>query len=283
MRITYFILFLFLTFSNTFSIVFLDPVVNEVLSHLKKDSTNNYAFLKGFSDHRIDNNNTFFSLGFVSSSINPRLEDKDHYSTTVPFINLSYKNFYSFGGINNGYNIYRGEKLILNIASQYRFSGHSKSDFDSYLKEVPEVHDPIMIGLSASYPIGTFLITSNILHNTRGDNDENTAAIGVLSEVPLTNFILLGYLSYELMSNSYTNNYFGIPNSNYTTPKIKAYDIKGIGSAFRFTGVLVYSFNKNIDIFTYFYSERFSQNIKNSPLINDNDLNMIGIGTTYTF
>lgn len=283
MRITYFILFLFLVFSNTFSIVFLDPMVNEVLSHIKKDSINNYAFLKGLSDHKIDNNETFFSLGFVSSSIHPRLEDKDHYSTTVPFINLRYKNFYSFGGINNGYNFYRGENLILNIASQYRFSGHSKNDFNSYLKEVPEVDDPIMIGLSATYPIGRFLITSNILHNTRGNSNENTATIGVLSELPFTNFILLGYLSYELMTNSYTNNYFGIPSSNYTSPRIKAYDIKGVGSALRFTGVLVYSFNKNTDIFTYYYSENFSQNIKNSPLINNNNLNMIGIGITYTF
>ena len=266
---------------KSFTISFLDPTINRILVYVDKDSTNNYAFLKGLSDHQEKKTENFFSIGMVGSSITSRLEDKSNYSTVVPLINAKYKNFYTYGGIYNGYNFYEGKKLEMNFTAEYRFAGHKGDSFDSHFRDLPSVDDPVMLGIGGSYQIAYAFLTGSINHNIRGNSNENTASIGLLSGIPFKKFILLGYLNYELMSNSYSNQYFGIPSSSDS--HTESYEIDGIGRAIRFTTVLAYSFSQNIDIFTYYYSEFFSDNIKKSPLVKKNNSSMIGLGATYTF
>ena len=138
-----------------------------------------------------------------------------------------------------------------------------------------------MLGLGGSYQVGYVFLTGGINHNLNGSSDENTMSVGVLSGIPFRKFLLLGYLSYELMSNSYTNRYFGI--SSPKSSSIKSYGIDGFGSAIRFTTVLAYSLSQDVDLFSYYYAEFFSDNINKSPLVKGDSSSMIGLGATYTF
>ena len=282
MKKFYFILFLLLFSINTFSVTFLDPVVNRVLVYIDKDSANNYAFIKGMSEHDEKKVDKFISLGIVGSSIEPRFKDKKDYYTVVPMINGKYKNFYTFGGIYNGYNFYEGKNLDLNFTAEYSFLGRVEDDFDSYFKELDELDSPIMLGISGSYKLNYAFLTGGINHNIRGNRNENTASIGVLSGIPFKKFILLGFVNYKLMSNSFTDKYFGIPDKPYNDP-ITPYEVNGIGQALQFTGALAYSFSRHIDLFAYYYFETFSDNIKNSTLTTGKSSHMFGIGGTYTF
>jgi outer membrane scaffolding protein for murein synthesis (MipA/OmpV family) len=268
---------------NSFGMTFLDPAINRVLVHIDKDGANNYAFIKGISDQNNKKADKFISLGIVGSSLNTRLDDKSDYTNIVPLINAKYNRFYTFGGVYNGFNFYEGDKLSLNITAEYRFSGHTEDEFDSYLKELDDVDNPIMLGVGGSYRLGYVFLTGGFNHNIRGTSDENTASIGLLSGIPFKKFIILGYLSYEIMSNSYANKHYGLPQGNYSSPEIRPYTIDGVGHAFRFTTVVAYSLTRHVDLFTYYFGEVFSNNVKNSTLLNQNHSHMVGIGATYTF
>ncbi|WP_028855079.1 MipA/OmpV family protein [Psychrilyobacter atlanticus] len=266
---------------RSFSISFLDPAVNRVMVYIDKDGANNYAFIRGMSEEKDKKREKFISLGFAASAIEPRLEDKSSYSTVVPLINAKYNNFYTFGGIYNGYTFYEGDKLNLNFTAEYRFAGHTDEDFNSYLKDLSDENNPIMLGVGGSYELGYVFLTGGINHNIRGNSDENTASIGILGGIPFKKIIVLGFLSYEIMSNSYTNRYFGTSIS--TDSKIPSHNIDGFGSAIRFTTVIAYSLSRNIDLFSYYYIETLSDNIKKSPLVKGSNSSMVGLGATYTF
>jgi outer membrane scaffolding protein for murein synthesis (MipA/OmpV family) len=268
---------------KAFSISFLDPAINRIMFYVDKDGANNYAFIRGITEEQKNKRDKFISLGFAASAIEPRLNDKSSYSTEVPLINARYNNFYTFGGIYNGYTFYEGSKLNLNFNAEYRFAGHTEDDFDTYLKELPDEDNPIMMGIGGSYKLGSLLLTGGIKHNIRGNSDENTASIGILGGIPFKQFIILGFLSYEMMSNSYTNRYFGISKSATIDSGIPSHNIDGFGSALRFTTVIAYSFNRNIDLFSYYYIEALSDNIKKSPLVKEGNSSMVGLGATYTF
>jgi len=276
-----FITLIFFISIKSFSLSFLDPAVSRILIYIDKDGANNYAFIRGISEEKDKKRQKFISLGIVASAIEPRLNDKSSYSTVVPLINARYNDFYTFGGIYNGYTFYEGNKLNLNFNAEYRFAGHTEEDFDSYLKELSDESNPIMMGIGGSYKVGYLLLTGGIKHNIRGNSDENTASIGILGGIPFKKFIILGFLSYEMMTNSYTNRYFSTSISNDS--KIPSYNIDGFGSAIRFTTVMAYSLNRNIDLFSYYYIETLSKNIKKSPLIKGSNSSMIGLGATYTF
>ncbi len=278
-----FIILIFFISTKSFCLSFLDPAVSRILIYVDKDGANNYAFIRGITEEQQKKREKFISLGLAGSAIEPRLNDKSSYSTLVPLINARYNNFYTFGGIYNGYTFYEGKKLNLNFNAEYRFAGHTEEDFDSYLKELPDEDNPIMLGIGGSYQVGYVLLTGGIKHNVRGNSDENTASIGVLGGIPFKKFIILGFLSYEMMSNSYTDKYFGISESASADSGIPSHNIDGFGSAIRFTAVAAYSFNRNIDLFTYYYIESFSDNIKKSPLVKGSNSSMIGLGATYTF
>jgi len=266
---------------KSFCLSFLDPAVSRILIYVDKDGANNYAFIRGITEEHEKKREKFISLGFAASAIEPRLNDKSSYSTVVPLINARYNNFYTFGGIYNGYTFYEGNKLNLNFNAEYRFAGHTEDDFDTYLKDLPDEDNPIMLGIGGSYKLGSLLLTGGIKHNIRGNSDENTASIGVLGGIPFKKFIILGFLSYEMMSNSYTNRYFGTSMS--ADSEIPSYNIDRFGSALRFTTVIAYSFNRNIDLFSYYYIEALSDNIKKSPLMKEGNSSMVGLGATYTF
>lgn len=276
-----FIILMFFISIKSFSIYFLDPAISRIMIYVDKDGANNYAFIRGMAEEQQKKREKFISLGLAGSAIEPRLNDTSSYSTLVPLINARYNNFYTFGGIYNGYRFYEGNKLALNFTAEYRFAGHAEEDFDSYLKELPDEDNPIMLGIGGSYQVGYVLLTGGIRHNVRGNSDENTASIGVLGGIPFKKFIILGLLSYEMMSNSYTNRYFGISAS--ADSEIPSHNIDGFGSAIRFTTVIAYSFNRNIDLFSYYYIESLSDNIKKSPLVKGSNASMIGLGATYTF
>ncbi len=281
-KISFIILLVFFT-TNTFTIPFLDPAINRVLVYVDKDGADNYAFIKGISDHQNDKADKFLSLGIVGSSINSRLNDKDDYNAIVPLINAKYKKFYSYGGIYNGYNFYEGDNLALNFIAEFRLSGHYHDEFESYLRELDDVENPIMLGISGSYQLGYVILTGGMSHNARGTSDENSASIGILSGIPFKKFILLGYMSYELMSNSYADKHFGLPNKIYTNPSVVPYEIDGIGQAFRITTALAYSLSRHVDLFGYYYFEMLSDNIKDSTLMRGDNSHMVGVGATYTF
>ncbi|MCS5420328.1 MULTISPECIES: MipA/OmpV family protein [Psychrilyobacter] len=275
-----FIILIFFISIKSFSIYFLDPAINRIMIYIDKDGANNYAFIRGIAEEKERKKEKFISLGLAGSAIEPRFNDTSSYSTVVPLINVKYNNFYTFGGIYNGYNFYQGDKLALNFNAEYRFAGHTEDKFDSYLKELSDENNPIMLGIGSNYPVGHVLLTGGIKHNVRGNSDENTASIGVLGGIPFKKFIILGFLSYEMMSNSYTNRYFGISASDSGIPP---HNIDGFGSAIRFTTVLAYSLSRNMDLFSYYYIESLSDNIKKSPLVKGSNSNMIGLGATYTF
>lgn len=281
MKKIYFITLIFFISIKSFCISFFDPAVSRILTYVDKDGANNYAFIRGITEEHQNKRQKFISLGIVASAIEPRLNNKSSYSTIVPLINARYNNFYTFGGIYNGYTFYEGNNLNLNFNAEYRFAGHTEKDFDSYLKELPDESNPIMIGIGGSYKIGYLLLTGGIKHNIRGNSDENTASIGILGGLPFKKIIFLGFLSYEMMTNSYTNRYFATSISNDS--KIPFYSIDGFGSAIRFTTVMAYSLNQNIDLFSYYYIESLSDNIKKSPLVKGSNPSMIGLGATYTF
>ncbi|MEI6858167.1 MipA/OmpV family protein [Psychrilyobacter sp.] len=276
-----FITLIFFITTKIFCLSFLDPAVSRIITYIDKDGANNYAFIRGMAEEQQKKREKFISLGFAGSAIEPRLNDKSSYSSLVPLINARYNNFYTFGGIYNGYTFYEGNKLNLNFAAEYRFAGHAEEDFNSYLKELLDEDNPIMLGIGGSYQVGYILLTGGIKHNVRGNSDENTASIGVLGGIPFKKIIILGLLSYEMMSNSYTNRYFGTSRS--TNSEIPSHNIDGFGSAIRFTTVIAYSLNQNIDLFSYYYIESLSDNIKKSPLVKGSNSSMIGLGATYTF
>lgn len=275
-----FITLIFFISIKSFSMSFLDPAVNRVMVYVDKDGANNYAFLRGMTEEREKKKEKFISIGFAASAIEPRLNDISPYSTVVPLINAKYNNFYTFGGLYNGYTFYQDNKLNLNFTAEYRFAGHQEEDFDTYLKELSNEDNPVMVGIGGSYQIGYVLLTGGIKHNIRGNSDENTASIGILGGVPFKRIIILGFISYEMMSNSYTNRYFGTSTS--VDSEIPSYNINGFGSAIRFTTVLAYSLSQSIDLFSYYYVELLSDNIKKSPLIKGSNSSMVGLGATYT-
>ena len=281
-KISFIILLAFFS-TNIYAISFLDPAINRVLVYVDKDGANNYAFIKGISEQDNEGADKFLSLGIAGSSINSRLNDKDDYTTVVPLINAKYKNFYSYGGIYNGFNFYEGDNLELNLTAEFRFSGHYQDEFESYLRELDDVKDPIMLGISGSYQLGYVILTGGISHNILGTSDENSASIGLLSGIPFKKFILLGYMSYELMTNSYADKHFGIPDKIYTNPSVVPYEIDGVGQAFRITAALAYSLSRHIDLFTYYHFEMLSDNIKDSTLMKGDNSHMVGLGATYTF
>lgn len=281
MKKLYLMSLIFFISIKSFSVAFLDPAINRVMVYVDKDGANNYAFIRGMTEERQDKRDKFISLGFAASAIEPRLNDKSSYNTIVPVINAKYNNFYTFGGIYNGYTFYQGNNLNLNFTSEYRFAGHTDEDFDSYLKDISDERNPIMMGLGGSYQLGNFILTGGMNHNIRGSSDENTLSAGILTGVPFKKIIILGFLSYEIMSNSYTDKYFGTSTSSGSDNL--SYDIDGLGSAVRFTTLLAYSFSQHVDLFSYYYIEFLSDNIKKSPLIKGSNSSMIGLGATYTF
>jgi outer membrane scaffolding protein for murein synthesis (MipA/OmpV family) len=271
------------TSTSLLSFPFIDPSVNQLLRYVDKDGANNYAFINGLYEHKTKKEDSFLSLGVVGSKIYPRLEDKEHYYTAVPLINGKYKNFYTYGGVFNGVEFFKKQNLTLSLTAEYRFTGHDDSEFDSYLKELDDLDNPIMVGINGNYQAGPLIFTGGFHHNVRGTSDENTFTIGVLSGVPFRRFILLGYLGYEVMSNAYSDKYYGLPNGNYSDLRIIPYTVDGVGHVFRATTLLAYSVSQHIDVFAYYYFETFSDNIKNSTLMTGDNSHMFGLGATYTF
>ncbi len=258
---------------------------SELFISMKEQATTEYAFVSRYLLKAKGEKDYFVGLGLGFSRIVPRY-NFDSYNILFPLISAEYLDWYTIGGLQNGYRLYSNGKFNLRTFIEYRFTGYDAGeDFSPEYSFLGEKRNSFYAGSSISYVLGPLLLSLSQSYDISNTTDGYLTKASVATGLPLWRVLNIFYYSYSIINESSANYSYGItendPNGNINT-----YEINGNQGISKIAWAGVININKNIDSFIFLLLEKSPEDIENSPIFNyDNKNNILiyGLGANYVF
>lgn len=208
----------------------------------------------------------------------------------IPIVNVEYGDFYLKSGdvrysvLSVGYNFYSNESLVLS-AYINPMGGFDvdRSEMDKGYGNIDSRDYQFEGGLKAVYDTGWH----NVKLQAHGTYGEEGGHVGGSAFKPIRvteKFTLVPRVTFTYFEEDYVDYYFGVTqseadrNSNIT----KSYDPDG-AFAYGFDLAANYDLKENISLIAFAGVEKFSSDVDDSPIVEEDVLYKVGVGATYRF
>lgn len=273
------ILFIFILFSIiSFS---------ENLKEVKVDGETNLKF-----DYKL-------SLGFMigNENILYKVNDEKDYNIS-PFIDFEVNNIYISGSeIGYKYQFNKqteitaftqllGGLTLQGVGSAFGSGKLKGSKMKDGYKGIDDRKSQVEVGLRGDYE--TNFNDIQLSGEIHGGEIGSTAKLSILKPQHITDkFLFIPEFTFTLMDKNLVNHYFGVTKHqamNSKSYKIdKSYQTSKLGHAFSLGLTGIYDINSDWSIFALSEVQFLSDNISNSPLLNDKTSYFLGVGLRYQF
>ncbi|MGF6905834.1 MipA/OmpV family protein [Fusobacterium sp. PH5-44] len=217
-------------------------------------------------------------VGLVGS-IN-KLYRADKEVMPIPMINARYNRIY-LNGIDIGLDIIKYEKLALSIFADL-FDGYSikGKDMDRGYKSIVKRKSQVSGGVKITYDIDpTFQGSASI----NGGEHGAKANLKLSKIFPITEKLyLVASISGNYYSNDYSDYYWGIDKDELGGKITKTFTPNDIYSI-KIDIATEYYMTQNFSVISFISSEKFSSEIKKSPIIENSYMINAGVGMKYHF
>lgn len=231
------------------------------------------------------NNQNRFGVGLglgVSSKI---YKTEDTNVMPLPMLDIRYGNFYA-EGLTLGYNAYKNDILAMSIfldpLAGFPIDG---GDMKRGYRDIEDRETQAMIGLKADFKIDRWGGKGAV--SFKAGEHGSQAKASIYRVFPLERFTLIPSLYMTYYTADFTDYYFGISKGETLRPgnnalRNKSYDAEGAFSVgMRVTGN--YALNENLSLLIFLGVERLSDEINDSPLVENSTIYMAGAGAKYFF
>lgn len=223
-----------------------------------------------------------FSVGGLAKKQNglyKGVEDVNY----LPYVNIKINNFY-INGTELGYKFLDNSDFSLTAFSNLQDGYAIKAkNMDYGYKTINQRNKQITAGLKANFPFHIKNEKFNL--STSGEFGKK----GIKSTLnlskffrPLENLIFIPNVNLKYFDKDYTRYYFGVKKSELGGAIKNEYN----PSASYSIGLGLYTeyyFSKSFSVFTYLSAEKFSKQVKKSPITKADILTNIGLGLKYSF
>lgn len=222
-------------------------------------------------------------IGLGASNRLFKTEDETKFIPT-PMLDVQYGKVY-VKGIRVGYNVYSQDRLALSLFIDpivgFKVKG---KDMSSGYKNIDSRNYQVMGGAALSYDTGWEDVITNVSYEW-GEHGSK-GAFGAFKPISLTDrFFLIPGINFNYYSEGFSNYYFGVTHKeaarNYklTGNSHKAGDAFSIGATLNGE----YLWNDNMSLMLFTGLEKFSSEISDSPIVENDILFMMGAGFKYNF
>lgn len=222
-------------------------------------------------------------IGYSTSS---GIYKSDKKSTVVPMIDFKYDNYFiegaSTNGISFGYNVYDDDFYTLSLYVK-PFGGYkmSSSDMKDGYKSIESRDHKVMGGAEFKFYTGFYETEMSVAvdYGSKGGNMvlQLTRPYFVNSKL-----VLIPSANFAYFNSEYIDYYFGVDNNERGGRITKAYDGKS-GYTFGVNLTGNYQLTDSFSILGFMGVNRLSDDISDSPIVDDNMVYFVGAGVTYTF
>ncbi|MBC2855724.1 MAG: MipA/OmpV family protein [Cetobacterium sp.] len=235
----------------------------------------------------VNDSETMFGVGIgvgVSNSLYKGVDDKGY---PIPLLDIDYGNFY-VKGLDIGYDLFQNDVLafsiFMNPLTGFKVKG---SDLETGYKDIDDRELQAMFGVHMGIDtkfenIKATISVSGGEHGSRGQ----LALFKPYS--PTDNFILIPSAHINYYSADYTDYYFGVDSKE--TFKYRPSNVKlrnsyspdaGYSLGLNLTGE--YRLRDDIALMAFLGIEKFSDEISDSPLVENDVIYLMGVGAKYYF
>lgn len=227
--------------------------------------------------------------GGVAASLSP-YQGVGTESTPIPMVNVEYGDFYLKTGdvrysvLSIGYNFYSNESVQLS-AYVNPMGGFNvdRSEMDKGYKNIDDREYQFEGGLKAVLDTGWH----NVKVQTHGTFGEEGGHVGAAVFKPIKatdKLTLVPRATFTYFTEDYTDYYFGVTQKEADrNNKIdKAYDPDG-AFAYGVDLAASYALRENISLIAFAGVEKFSSDVDDSPIVEEDTLYKVGVGATYSF
>jgi outer membrane protein len=202
----------------------------------------------------------------------------------IPMLDIQYDNAF-IKGLRVGYNVYNQDRLALSLFVDPMMGFHIKGkDMESGYKNIDTRNFQVMGGASLSYETGWEDIVTNLSYSW-GENGAR-GEISAFKPITVTDrFFLVPGINLNYFSDSFNNYYFGVsPQEAFSNSKLKGKSYKaddGFSVGASLNGEYLWNDNMSLMLFTGL--QKFSNDISDSPLVENDLLFIMGAGFKYNF
>lgn len=224
-------------------------------------------------------------LGIGSSS--KLFKKEDNSVMPLPLLDIRYDDFY-VEGVNIGYHAYKNDLITMSIfldpLAGFPVEG---DDMKKGYKHIDDRETQAMLGVKADFRLSNIDILGSALVQA-GENGSK-ARLSLFRVISMDKFRVIPSAFISYYSADFTDYYFGVShkevvkNSGIAGSKINSsYDADGAFSAgIKLTGD--YAINDRLSLLIFLGAERFSDEIKDSPIVENSTVYSAGVGAKYFF
>ncbi|MGL4687070.1 MAG: MipA/OmpV family protein [Fusobacteriaceae bacterium] len=209
-----------------------------------------------------------------------KLDDSKAFA--LPLLDIEYNDFY-IKGLSVGYNLYKNDAFTMSLFLDplTGYAVKAKDMKDGYNK-IDDRDTQAMFGAEVEMNTGISEIRTAVRFQAGKEGGSGKWSIYRAFKADKLVIIPSVYASY--FTSDYTDYYFGVSSSEASKNKYidKSYNADGAASM----GMALageYSFNEKLSIMMFLGVEKFSDEIKNSPIVENDVIFITGLGAKYYF
>ncbi|MGL6120727.1 MAG: MipA/OmpV family protein [Fusobacteriaceae bacterium] len=220
-------------------------------------------------------------LGILGSKKLFKQEDSN--TNAYPVFDVKYKDFY-VKGLNIGYNAYQNDLLAVSVfldpLAGYSIKG---KDMQNGYKNIDDRDFQAMLGLKANFDIDNWGGKGSL--STQFGEHGSESQLSIFRVFNMDNkFSIIPTAFVKYLSSDFSDYYFSVSETeNKNNSKIKnSYKANGaFTTGFSLMGN--YAFNEKLSLFLFLGVEKFSDDVKDSPIVENSLIYTSGAGVKYFF
>ncbi|MGL6023635.1 MAG: MipA/OmpV family protein [Fusobacteriaceae bacterium] len=221
-------------------------------------------------------------IGFGIGSSSKLYKQEDANAVPFPLLDIKYDNFY-VQGMNIGYQAYRNDLLTMSIfldpLAGFPIEGE---DMKKGYTSIDDRESQAMVGLKADFDFSKIDMRGTALFQAGEHGSKARASLFKVVSIDKFKIIPSAFVSY--FTSDFSDYYFGISEKEVSRgSRIEnTYEADGAFS----TGIKItgdYSVNDRLSLVIFLGAERFSDEIKDSPIVENSTIYSAGVGAKYFF
>ncbi|MGL6063477.1 MAG: MipA/OmpV family protein [Fusobacteriaceae bacterium] len=203
-------------------------------------------------------------------------------ANALPLLDIEYNDIY-IKGLTIGYNLHKNDNftmsLFLDPMSGYAVKGKK---MEAGYDKIEDRDTQAMFGAEVEINTGVRDVRTSI--SFQGGEEGGSGKWSLYRAFKAEKFVIVPSVFVSYFTSDYTDYYFGVSSSEALKNKKinKSYDAEAATSV----GVALageYNFNEKLSLMMFLGVERFSDEIKNSPIVENDVIFMGGLGAKYYF
>lgn len=201
----------------------------------------------------------------------------------LPYVKVNYHNFY-INGFKVGYKFLNTDVLDLSVYGNFQ-DGHSikASNMDYGYKTINERKKQITAGIKLDAPLNIVGEKINLSTSLEGGKRGTHGKLELSKVIKISeNFILIPNINSKYFEKKYTRYYFGIADNELGKAIKESYKPDNSYSV----GAGIYSeyyFNRAFSAFAYISLDKYSKEVRRSPIIKNDVVTNVGMGLKFSF